>query len=104
MVTISDVPELTREAGTLCDVTDSVIRRAHDADMPAITQPRRVWTREWDGEHPADEDFDERLAAWFAQESARRVLWLAEAAGRPVGMMNLASAGPARSLTQASLR
>ena len=50
---------------------------------------RREWTRETDGDQP-DPDFDERLAAWFARESAHRITWLAESAERPVGMMNLA--------------
>jgi GNAT superfamily N-acetyltransferase len=69
-------------------VTEALIRRADNADVAAIIQLRREWTSEQDGDQP-DEDFDERLAAWFARESARRITWLAEAAGRPVGMMNL---------------
>jgi GNAT superfamily N-acetyltransferase len=70
-------------------VTAAAIRRAEYADLAAIIRLRREWTREQDGEHP-DAGFDARLAAWFARESARRITWLAEAAGRPVGMMNLA--------------
>jgi GNAT superfamily N-acetyltransferase len=69
-------------------VTAAAIRRAEDADLASIIQLRREWTREQDGDQP-DEDFDERLAAWFARESVRRITWPAQAAGRPVGMMNL---------------
>jgi GNAT superfamily N-acetyltransferase len=70
-------------------VTEALIRPADDADLAAITQLRREWMREWDGDQP-DAGFDARLAEWFARESARRITWLAEAAGLPVGMMNLA--------------
>jgi GNAT superfamily N-acetyltransferase len=70
-------------------VTDVVIRRAKDADLATIARLRREWTLEQNGEH-SDPDFDERFAAWFARESSRRITWLAEAGGRPVGMMNLA--------------
>jgi GNAT superfamily N-acetyltransferase len=72
----------------LCDVTAAAIRRAEDADLASIIQLRREWTCEQDGDQP-DAGFDERLAAWFARESARRIIWLAEAADRPVGMVNL---------------
>ncbi|HEY2077587.1 MAG TPA: GNAT family N-acetyltransferase [Streptosporangiaceae bacterium] len=70
-------------------MTDAAIRRADDSDLGAISRLRCEWTREQSGDQP-DADFDERLAAWFARESARRITWLAEAAGSPVGMMNLA--------------
>ena len=30
------------------------------------------------------------LAAWYTRELSRRIMWLAEEGGRPVGMMNLA--------------
>jgi len=73
-------------------MTEAVIRRANggnEGDLSAITGLRRAWTQELEGEL-ADPAFDERLAAWFAQESERRIVWLAEVDGRPVGMMNLA--------------
>jgi GNAT superfamily N-acetyltransferase len=70
-------------------VTAAAIRRADEADLASITQLRREWTREQDGDQ-LDDDFDARFKAWFSRESARRITWLAEAAGRPVGMMNLA--------------
>src|SRR5215472_5527772 len=70
-------------------MTQAMIRRAVAADLAAIAWLRREWTQEQEG-YRADPGFDERLAAWFAQESSRRITWLAEAAGRPVGMVNLA--------------
>jgi GNAT superfamily N-acetyltransferase len=70
-------------------MTDTVIRRAGHADLPAIVHLRREWTREEYGDI-ADPDFEANLAAWFARELSRRVIWLAEEGGRPVGMMNLA--------------
>lgn len=76
-------------ASTLCSMTDALIRRAEHADLAAIVQLRREWTQEEHGDI-ADPDFDEHLAAWFARELSRRIMWLAEEGGRPVGMMNLA--------------
>jgi GNAT superfamily N-acetyltransferase len=70
-------------------MTKVVIRRADEADLAAIAELRRQWTLELDGDH-ADPAFDERLAAWFAAESSRRIIWLAVADGHPVGMVNLA--------------
>jgi GNAT superfamily N-acetyltransferase len=65
-----------------------LIRRADSADLAAITRLRQEWTHERDPDD-ADPDFDERLADWFARESAHRLYWLAEADERPVGMVNL---------------
>ena len=70
-------------------MTDAVIRRAEHADLAAIVQLRREWTREEHGDI-ADPGFEENLAAWFAREWSRRIIWLAEVAGHPAGMMNLA--------------
>ena len=70
-------------------MTDAVIRRAEDADLAAIVQLRREWTREEHGDM-ADPDFEENLAAWYGREWSRRIIWLAEVDGRPAGMMNLA--------------
>jgi GNAT superfamily N-acetyltransferase len=70
-------------------MSEVVIRRAADADLAAIARLRREWSHEQDGDRP-DQTFDERFADWFASESSRRITWLAEAHGRPVGMMNLA--------------
>ena len=70
-------------------MTDPVIRRAECADLAAIVELRREWTREEHGDIE-DPDFEENLAAWYAREWSRRVIWLAEEGGRPAGMMNLA--------------
>jgi GNAT superfamily N-acetyltransferase len=79
----------SRCASTLCCMTDAVIRRAEHADLAAVVQLRREWAQEEHGDI-ADPDFGEHLAAWFARELSRRIMWLAEEGGRPVGMMNLA--------------
>jgi GNAT superfamily N-acetyltransferase len=68
---------------------DAVIRQAEDGDLAAIARLRREWTAEQDGGH-SDPGFEQRFAAWCARESSRRIIWLAEAGGRPAGMMNLA--------------
>ncbi|TMM35535.1 MAG: GNAT family N-acetyltransferase [Actinobacteria bacterium] len=73
----------------MLDVTDTVIRRAGDDDIPALARLRRSWLEEEEGPHP-DPDFEHRFAAWYLDESPRRVTWLAEAGGGPVGTMNLA--------------
>jgi len=70
-------------------MTDAVIRRTEPADLAAIVQLRSEWTQEQAGDI-ADPDFDKNLAAWYARELSRRIMWLAEEGGRPVGMMNLA--------------
>jgi GNAT superfamily N-acetyltransferase len=70
-------------------MTDALIRRAEHADLAAIVHLRHEWTREEHGEIE-DPDFEENLAAWFAREWLRRIMWLAEDGGRPVGMANLA--------------
>lgn len=59
------------------------------ADLPGIVRLRTEWAREQDGD-VEDQDFDERFALWFARESGRRIIWLAEVGDRAVGMMNLA--------------
>lgn len=69
-------------------MTEAAIRRAGNVDLAAISQLRREWTHEWFG-GPGDPDYDERFAEWFARESSRRIMWVAEADGRLVGMMNL---------------
>ena len=69
-------------------MSEIVIRRAEDADVPAIVALRSEWTQEWGGAAD-DPGFAERFADWFERESPRRVTWLAEADGRAVGMMNL---------------
>ncbi|MGH3302477.1 MAG: GNAT family N-acetyltransferase [Streptosporangiaceae bacterium] len=70
-------------------MTDIVIRRALDADVAALGALRREWTREWGGAG-YDPGFGQRFAAWFEQDGARRVTWLAAEGDRAVGMVNLA--------------
>jgi GNAT superfamily N-acetyltransferase len=69
--------------------TGAVIRRADHADLAAIARLRRELTVEQDGPL-GDPEFEERLAAWWARESSRRIMWLAELGHRSVGAMNLA--------------
>jgi GNAT superfamily N-acetyltransferase len=69
-------------------VTEIVIRRAENADLPKLIELRSEWTREQDVDVD-DPGFDQRFAAWFVREAPRRVTWLAEADGTAVGMMNL---------------
>ncbi len=66
-----------------------MVRRAGAADVAALAALRREWTAEWGGTGD-DPGFGERFAAWFEQETPRRITWLAEADGQPVGMVNLA--------------
>ena len=68
--------------------TEAVIRRVEDADLPAVAWLRRESAVEQDGDS-ADPSFEERFGAWYARESSRRIIWLAEVEGRPVGAMNL---------------
>jgi GNAT superfamily N-acetyltransferase len=70
-------------------MTEVLIRRSGDEDRAAVVRLRREWTAEQQGE-PMDPTFDERLTAWLAREQSRRIIWLALANDRPVGMMNLA--------------
>jgi GNAT superfamily N-acetyltransferase len=68
--------------------TEAVIRRADDRDLAAIARLRRESSVEQDG-GGADPSFEERFSAWYERESSRRIMWLAEVDGRPVGAMNL---------------
>ena len=69
-------------------MSDVLIHQAGDADVEALIRLRQEWTNEQDP-GDADPDFAERFADWFARESAHRITWLADAGGRPAGMMNL---------------
>jgi GNAT superfamily N-acetyltransferase len=68
--------------------TEAVIRRAEDRDLAAIARLRHESSVEQDG-GGADPSFEERFSAWYARESSRRIMWLAEVDGGPVGAMNL---------------
>ena len=66
-----------------------MVRLAEDADLPAIARLRRELTVEQEGDR-GDPDFEAGFAAWWARESTRRIIWLADVEHDPVGMMNLA--------------
>jgi GNAT superfamily N-acetyltransferase len=70
-------------------VPTPVIRIAATADGPAVAALRRAWTAEDHGQ-VEDDGFEARFLDWYERESARRISWLAEVSGEPVGMMNLA--------------
>ncbi|GHJ49664.1 hypothetical protein Cs7R123_70060 [Catellatospora sp. TT07R-123] len=63
------------------------VRLAGPDDVAALTALRRAWTAEQHGTD--DPGFDAQFAAWYAVELGRRLFWLAELDGAPVGMVNL---------------
>jgi GNAT superfamily N-acetyltransferase len=65
------------------------VRLAGAGDIPALARLRRAWTEEG-GAASDDPGFEERFAAWCAAEAGRRLTWIAEVDGAPVGMVNLA--------------
>jgi GNAT superfamily N-acetyltransferase len=73
----------------LVRVTEPVIRRATDDDAVTLAALRRDWIEEHDGA-VEDATFEACFVDWYQRESSRRVTWLAEVGGRPVGMVNLA--------------
>jgi GNAT superfamily N-acetyltransferase len=68
------------------------VRVATDADVPALASLRRAWTEEVRGTAIDDDGFEDAFAAWWEQESAQRVTWVAAGDSGPgvVGMLNLA--------------
>ena len=82
-------------------VADVVIRVAADGegDIEAIARLRREWADEQGGPRAGiaapepqvamDGGLEPRFADWYLAESGRRVTWLAELDGRPVGMVSL---------------
>jgi GNAT superfamily N-acetyltransferase len=70
-------------------VTGISVRVAGADDVPALAWLRREWTGEVGGAAD-DPGFEERFAAWCASEAGRRLIWIAEADGAPIGMVNLA--------------
>jgi GNAT superfamily N-acetyltransferase len=76
-------------------VSDAVVREAGPADVPALAGLRAAWEAETGGgagqAGAADTGgFVDAFRAWYEAEAGRRRFWLAERAGRPVGMVNLA--------------
>jgi len=70
-------------------VSEATIRLAGPADVPALASLRRDWTAEYSGRDVSDEGFDSAFAGWCEREAPRRVTWLAEVGGEPVGMLNV---------------
>ena len=71
---------MTTQAVTVC--------RAGIDDGPTLARLRRAWSEE-DGA-VEDPSFDARFTHWIEREAERRVAWIAERSGQPVGMLNLA--------------
>ena len=69
-------------------MSESVVRVAGEGDAAAIARLRLAWAAE-KGAGVADAGFGERIGSWLAAEAGRRVFWLAEIEGEPVGMVNL---------------
>ena len=67
---------------------NAVIRIAAADDGLAIAALRRSWTAEDHGD-VEDDEYEARFLDWYQRESTRRLSWLAEVSGAPVGMMNL---------------
>ena len=67
------------------DVRDVVVRVAGAGDAAAIASLRSLWS----AGTAADPDFEERMAAWLANEGDRRTTWLATLGGSPVAMASL---------------
>jgi GNAT superfamily N-acetyltransferase len=68
----------------------ATVRLATPDDDLAIAALRRAWTEERGGLGPIDDpDFEPAFLAWADSERSRRINWVAEVDGRPVGMLNL---------------
>ena len=61
------------------------IRVAGGADLGALADLRALWT----AGAGADPAFRRRMAAWLADDGARRTTWLATVSDRPAGMASL---------------
>jgi GNAT superfamily N-acetyltransferase len=70
-------------------VAEISVRRCGPDDVGTLAALRRRWVEE-SGGAAGDEGFEERFAAWYVAEAGRRIFWLAEVHGEPVGMVNLA--------------
>ena len=70
---------------------EAVVRVATSDDDRAIAALRRAWTEEREGGDPIpDDDFEPAFLEWADRERSRRINWIAEVDGRPVGMLNMA--------------
>jgi GNAT superfamily N-acetyltransferase len=64
------------------------IRQAGPADASLLAELRRAWDEE---AGPVDDSsFEQRFARWLDDEGTRRISWVAIAASRAVGMLNVA--------------
>jgi GNAT superfamily N-acetyltransferase len=61
------------------------VRVAGAADVAALAALRARWSAGMD----ADTGFEQRMAAWLADEGNRRTTWLATVADEPVGMASM---------------
>jgi GNAT superfamily N-acetyltransferase len=66
-----------------------IVRVAGPEDGPRIAALRRGWVEENAGATVVDDDFDASFEEWFSRERDQRVIWLADAGGETVGMLNL---------------
>jgi GNAT superfamily N-acetyltransferase len=66
----------------------ATVRLAGGDDLDALVDLRGRWTEERHGAAP-DPGFAARFRTWFDDEARHRTFWLAELAGRAVGMVNL---------------
>ncbi len=85
---LHETPISTR-GGTVADGT-LVVRQAELPDRAALSGLRQAWTAEQTGNAAPDPDFAAAFEDWLEREGDRRVCWLAERDGQPVGMVNLA--------------
>jgi GNAT superfamily N-acetyltransferase len=67
-----------------------VVRQAGPVDGAALSGLRRAWIAEQAGSALLDPGFEARFQDWLDREGGRRICWLAERDGAPVGMVNLA--------------
>ncbi|KAA2267110.1 GNAT family N-acetyltransferase [Solihabitans fulvus] len=67
-----------------------IVRQATDNDTGRLAVLRRAWSEEQADGPLGDLDFEGRFAQWYEEEAPRRVTYLAELDGTPVGMVNLA--------------
>jgi GNAT superfamily N-acetyltransferase len=73
---------------TLADAM--TIRCATNRDAEQLAALRRLWSEEETGGRVDDADFERRFVQWYAAESSRRTVFVAEVNGQAIGMVNLA--------------
>jgi GNAT superfamily N-acetyltransferase len=70
-------------------VSRATVRRCRPDDGPRLAGLRRAWVEENAGAEVPDPGYDEAYEAWWQREYDRRVSWVAELEGEPVGMLNM---------------